>query len=58
MKIERAGEVWIRISDKDGGVIVSKSVEANLLFEILKELKKAQKSTTPKKAGHNIRKSP
>jgi len=39
MKIEKFPHNNIRITGADGGFVTSSSVEANLLFAILKELK-------------------
>jgi len=44
MKIEKFPHNNIRITGADGGFIKSSSVEANLLFAILKELKEIKKS--------------
>jgi len=40
MKIERSPDFRIKVRGDDSGFIVSQSVEANILYEILQELKR------------------
>ena len=43
MKFEVDKYSWVVATDKDGGMLKSQSVEALLLFEILKEIRKHKK---------------
>lgn len=45
LKITRNSNMYIKIKSIDGGYIESQSVEANLLYEILIELRKGNPST-------------
>ena len=46
MKIERSKDLRIKVTDNDGGVIESQSVDAHILYEILQELKQIKRHLT------------
>ena len=46
MKIERSSDLMVKVIDNDGGSIESQSVEANILYEMLQELKQIKRHLT------------